>query len=92
MNETTHSASLKKAATVDRAKTLGSKKQRVVGRDATISQTRESRPAFTKKQHQSEMRIEMENRMCTRCRINPVYLDIKTLDWCEPCIWEHSKE
>jgi hypothetical protein len=28
-----------------------------------------------------------QKRRCACCGENEVYLDIRTLDWCEPCIW-----
>jgi hypothetical protein len=30
-------------------------------------------------------------RLCARCRQRQVYLDIKTMDYCEPCIWDVVK-
>jgi hypothetical protein len=27
-----------------------------------------------------------EKRLCANCGENEVYLDVRTLDWCEPCI------
>jgi hypothetical protein len=27
-----------------------------------------------------------EKRLCANCGENKVYLDVRTLDWCEPCI------
>ena len=34
-----------------------------------------------------ELRLEHgEKRLCANCGENEVYLDVRTLDWCEPCI------
>ncbi len=30
-------------------------------------------------------------RRCVKCGRNEIYRDIKTMDWCEPCIWEFVK-
>ncbi len=33
-----------------------------------------------------------DKRICTKCGVNEIYVDIRTMDWCEPCIWEFVKD
>jgi hypothetical protein len=35
---------------------------------------------------------ESTKRLCVHCRKRKVYLDIKTMDYCEPCIWNMVKK
>lgn len=37
---------------------------------------------------QTELVLSSKKRICSKCKINPVYLDIETQDYCEPCIYE----
>lgn len=36
---------------------------------------------------QQEMVLVHKKKLCSKCGKNEVYLNIETLDWCEPCIW-----
>ncbi len=36
-----------------------------------------------------ELALRFGTRKCSKCRVNDVYLDIETLDWCEQCLWEY---
>ncbi len=37
----------------------------------------------------AELPLENEkNRLCSRAAGTKSYLDIRTMDWCKPCIWE----
>ena len=40
---------------------------------------------------QIQFPIESTKRLCVRCRKRQVYLDIRTMDYCEPCIWDAVK-
>jgi hypothetical protein len=35
----------------------------------------------------AQLGLVEHRRLCAKCGINTVYLDIATMDWCEPCIW-----
>lgn len=43
------------------------------------------RPKFV----QTGLGLEYHKRLCVKCGMNEVYLDIETLDWCEECIWKY---
>jgi hypothetical protein len=34
-----------------------------------------------------ELNLVEKKRICERCGLNEVYLNIKTQTWCEPCLW-----
>ncbi len=38
------------------------------------------------------LQLDIQNRICVKCGRNQIYQDIKTMDWCEPCLWEFVKE
>jgi hypothetical protein len=42
--------------------------------------------------HNLELELESGRRLCSRCGEREVYQDTKTMDWCEPCLWNHVKE
>jgi hypothetical protein len=42
--------------------------------------------------HNLELGLESGKRLCSRCGEREVYQDTKTMDWCEPCLWNHVKE
>lgn len=95
MNEATYSASLQKAATEEKGVKLRlHTERRSIDSMLNLSQKREGKPLLSppERVEQKEIELEVEKRVCSRCGINPVYLNIKTLDWCEPCIYEVSQE
>ncbi len=51
-----------------------------------------SRGPFSFRPMASELALHFSSRVCTRCGVNPVYMDIETMDWCEECIWRYVNE
>jgi hypothetical protein len=39
-----------------------------------------------------ELNIQYHNRTCSKCKLNPVYLDLPKMDLCEPCLYNLAKE
>lgn len=37
---------------------------------------------------QTELNLKPRKRICSKCKVNEVYLDIPTQDFCEPCLYE----
>ncbi len=44
------------------------------------------------REEQEEMKLTLEKRICVQCGVNEIYQNIKTMNWCEPCIWEFVKD
>ncbi len=41
---------------------------------------------------QTLLALECDKPLCSRCGMNAVYLNIPTLDLCEPCVWAIVQE
>lgn len=37
---------------------------------------------------QTELNLKQQKRLCSKCKLNEVYLDIATQDYCEPCLYK----
>lgn len=98
MNEASHSASLKKAKHRGIKLTLGSKESRSLDLMRNPSLFNEGKSSLSPKKAETVAIQETElfeyriQRTCTKCKKNPVCLDIDSMDLCEPCLYELSQD